>query len=164
MSFLCLFVRGCVEGALIFYKGKDSERTGLERKLDVEESRFFSWLPWLSDMYKTRPSPPAATRRLDKHYFMQWLDESPDSNYSLPLAPTKLLYSPFLWHWTALNTAGVWHVCQCWININISHHHDDSEMLSAAASHVLIICSWKRTCCERMMLSCALQRCRGRAL
>lgn len=34
--------------------------------------------------------PRQKHERLHKHYFMQWLDESSDSNYSLPLTPTKL--------------------------------------------------------------------------
>lgn len=50
-------------------RGRTGEREGetkrgrekKKERLNVLESRFFSWLPWLSQLCKTWPSPPSAT-------------------------------------------------------------------------------------------------------
>lgn len=65
-----------------------------------KEERKKGWMFWSHDSFPDCPSclscdpplpqPRQKHGRLDKHYFMQWLDESSDSNYSLPPAPTKL--------------------------------------------------------------------------
>lgn len=96
--YLCV---GVSEGGDFIFLGNSAQPESATKR--GREKRKKGWMFWSHDSSPDCPNclscakhdpplpqPRQKHRRLDKHYFMQWLDESSDSNYSLPLAPTKL--------------------------------------------------------------------------
>lgn len=63
---------------------------GKERTILLPIAVTVSYLQNMTLLSLCLSQPRQKHERLHKHCFMQWLDESSDSNYSLPLTPTKL--------------------------------------------------------------------------